>query len=92
MQSLIDIIFILLDLLSFVVIVHVIMSWLISFGILNPHQPLVATIWDSLDRLLDPIYSRIRQFLPNTGALDLSPLILFIGITIIRILVQNNFA
>lgn len=92
MQSFSDIIFILLDVLSFVVIAHVIMSWLISFGILNPHQPIVATIWEGLDKLLEPIYSKIRQFMPNTGALDLSPLVLFIGIYIIRILVLNNFA
>ena len=78
------------DLLWFVIIIHVLMSWLINFQVLNLHQPLVASIWDGLTRLLEPAYRPIRQFLPNTGALDLAPLVLFIGIIICRdILIIN---
>ena len=54
---------------------HLIMSWLIAFNVLNLYQPIVAQIWSGLNRLLHPIYSRIRQFLPNMGGLDLTPLI-----------------
>ena len=52
-----------------------IMSWLISFNVLNFHQPIVSQIWQGLNRILDPIYSRIRQFIPNMGGLDLAPLV-----------------
>ena len=59
----------------FVMIVHIIMSWLINFQVLNLQQPLVSQIWVGLNRLLEPIYEPIRRILPNTGALDLAPLI-----------------
>ena len=74
----------LLDVAFFIMIVHIIMSWLITFNVLNLQQPLVHSIWDGLNRLLEPIYRPIRQFLPNTGALDLAPLVLFILIIIGR--------
>jgi YggT family protein len=58
-----------------VMIVHIIMSWLINFQVLNLHQPLVSQIWYGLNRLLEPLYNRIRRFLPDTGTLDLAPLV-----------------
>ena len=64
-----------LGVVYFVMIVHIIMSWLINFQVLNLQQPLVSQIWVGLNRLLEPIYEPIRRILPNTGALDLAPLI-----------------
>ena len=84
MQSLGQILLLLLDVAWFIMIVHIIMSWLINFNVLNLRQPIVAQIWDGLNRLLEPIYAPIRRMLPNTGALDLAPLVLFIGIIICR--------
>ena len=92
MQSLYQIIMLILDIVWFIIIAHVIMSWLISFQVLNLRQPLVAQIWDGLNRLLDPIYSRIRQILPAMGGLDLAPLVALVGIYAIRIILANNAA
>ena len=64
-----------LGVVYFVMIVHIIMSWLINFQVLNLQQPLVSQIGVGLNRLLEPIYEPIRRILPNTGALDLAPLI-----------------
>ena len=50
-----------LDVIWFIMIVHIIMSWLINFQVLNLRQPLVAQIWDGLNRLLEPIYAPIRS-------------------------------
>ena len=72
-----------LQVVWFVMIVHIIMSWLINFQVLNLRQPLVAQLWDGLNRLLEPIYRPIRGVLPNTGGLDLAPLVLFIIIIIL---------
>lgn len=58
----------------FIILAQVIMSWLINFSVLNVRQPLVAALWDGLNRLVEPIYRVIRRFLPNTGALDLAPI------------------
>ncbi len=92
MTSLLQIIFLILDLLWFIIIAHIIMSWLINFNVLNLRQPLVAQIWDGLSRLLEPIYGRIRSFLPNMGGLDLAPLIVLLGIYALRIILTNNAA
>ncbi|MBI1217156.1 MAG: YggT family protein [Rhodobacteraceae bacterium] len=91
MGSIGDILLLVLNLLYFVVIVHVIMSWLINFQVLNLRQPLVYQIWDGLNRLLNPVYSRVRRYLPDTGALDLAPLVVFFAIIALRIVVQRNF-
>ncbi len=90
MTSILQILLLILDIVWFVVIVHIIMSWLISFQVLNLRQPLVAQIWDGLERLLYPLYSRIRRFLPQTGGLDLAPLIVLVGLYAIRIVIANN--
>lgn len=84
MFTILKILQLLLDVAFFIVLIHVIMSWLINFQVLNLRQPLVASIWDGLNRLLQPIYDPIRRILPNTGALDLAPLAVFILIIIGR--------
>ena len=73
-----------LDVAFFIMIAHIIMSWLISFQVLNLYQPLVAQIWTGLNRLLEPIYGPIRRILPNTQPLDLSPLVAFIILISLR--------
>ncbi|MCY4007079.1 MAG: YggT family protein [Rhodobacteraceae bacterium] len=91
MQVLLQILNLALDVLTWVIIAHVIVSWLVGFGVLNRHQPLVNAVWDGLNRLLDPYYARIRQFLPDTGALDLAPLVLLLGVQILRIMINGSF-
>jgi YggT family protein len=90
MQSLIQIILLILDVVWFIVIVHVIMSWLINFNVLNRNQPLVWQIWTGLERLLEPLYAPIRRLLPSMGGLDLSPLILLVALYALRIIIINN--
>ena len=90
MTTLYQAIMLILDVIWFLMIAHIIMSWLINFQVLNLRQPLVAQLWDGLNRLLEPIYAPIRRLLPNTGGLDLAPLVVFIAIIIIRMALQNN--
>lgn len=92
MSSLFQILMMLVSLAKFVIIAHVIMSWLINFQVLNLRQPLVWQIWNGLERLLNPVYSRIRSVLPSTGALDLAPLVTLVGIFVIEIVLRNNAA
>jgi YggT family protein len=73
-----------LDVAYFVMIVHIIMSWLISFQVLNVYQPIVGQIWVGLNKLLEPIYAPIRRVLPNTRPLDLAPLVAFILVISLR--------
>lgn len=92
MTSILQILFLLLDILWFFIIAHVIMSWLINFQVLNLHQPLVAQIWDMLNRILEPLYRPIRKILPPMSGIDLAPLVALIGVYAIRIILANNAA
>jgi len=92
MGTILSIIALLLDVAFMILLVHVIMSWLINFNVLNLGQPLVASIWDGLNRLLEPVYGPIRRMMPNTGALDLAPLVAFILIIILRDIVVPDLA
>ena len=92
MLTIFKIVALLLDVAFMILLVHVIMSWLINFNVLNLRQPLVASIWDGLSRLLEPVYRPIRRYLPNTGGLDLAPLVLFILIIILRDIVLPDLA
>ena len=92
MVSIFQILLLLLDVAFMILLVHVIMSWLINFQVLNLRQPLVSSIWDGLTRLLEPVYQPIRRMLPNTGGLDLAPLIAFLIIIILRDIVVPNLA
>jgi YggT family protein len=90
MTSILQIILMVLDLAWFIILAHVIMSWLINFRVLNLQQAIVAQIWQGINRLVNPVYSRIRQFLPNTGGLDFAPLISLFAVYALRIIIQNN--
>lgn len=92
MQSLLQILLLILDVAWFIIIAHIIMSWLINFQVLNLRQQLVAQIWYGLERLLEPVYSRVRQILPSMGGLDLAPLVVLIGVYALRIILINNAA
>ena len=92
MQSLFQILMLLLDVLWFFIIAHVIMSWLINFQVLNLHQQFVAQVWHMLNRLLEPIYQPIRRILPPMSGIDLAPLIALLGVYAIRIILMNNAA
>ena len=73
-----------LKLYSYVVIANVITSWLVAFNILNTQNRFVYAILDLTYRLTDPFLNRIRRFLPNLGALDISPIILLLLIWFIE--------
>lgn len=73
-----------LDVAFTLLLVHVIMSWLINFQVLNLGQPLVAQIWQGLNRLFEPVFRPVRNILPNTHPLDLAPLAVFIMIIALR--------
>lgn len=90
MQSLFQILMLLLDVVWFFIIAHVVMSWLINFQVLNLHQQFVAQIWYGLNRLVEPLYAPIRRILPNMGGLDLAPLVALIAIYALRIILVNN--
>jgi YggT family protein len=92
MQSLFQILMLLLDVVWFFILAQVIMSWLINFQVLNVRQPLVGQIWQGLNRILEPLYRPIRRILPPMQGLDLAPLVVLLGVFAARIILVNNAA
>ena len=90
MGSLREILLLVLNIAYWIVLVHVIMSWLINFQVLNLRQQLVAQIWYGLNSTLNPLYSRIRKMIPISGGIDFAPLIVLFGVYAIEILIRNN--
>ncbi len=90
MGSLVQILLFVINIVWFIVIAHVVMSWLIGFNVLNRHQPLVWQIWNGLERVLEPIYGPIRRVLPSMGGLDLSPLVLIVILYALQTILIRN--
>ena len=90
MISIMQILLMVLDVAKWINLAHIIMSWLINFQVLNLRQPIVAQFWSGLNRLLEPVYQKIRSFLPNMSGIDLAPLILLLAIYALRIVIINN--
>ena len=67
-----------LKLHTYVVIANVVISWLVAFNILNTSNRIVYSILEFTYKLTDPILNKIRAFLPNLGAFDISPIILLL--------------
>ncbi|MBS3961367.1 MAG: YggT family protein [Sandarakinorhabdus sp.] len=89
MAELIDFIVYLLQLFIWVVIIHAIMSWLVAFNVVNTSNRFVDAVLTGLDRVLDPILRPIRRLLPDMGGIDLSPLVLILGVMLTQRLLQG---
>ncbi len=81
-----------LKIYSYVVIANVIISWLIAFNVLNTSNRFVYSVLDFTHRLTDPILNKIRRFLPNLGAFDISPIILLLLIWFIEMCMKLYIA
>ena len=81
-----------LKLYSYVVIANVVISWLVVFNVLNTSNRFVYAILDFTYRLTEPILNKIRRFLPNLGALDISPIILLLLIWFIEMCMKIYIA
>ena len=81
----------LLNLYTWVVIASVIFSWLIAFNVINPYNQFVRSIWQALNAVTEPLLRPIRRFMPDLGGIDLSPVILLLGIFFIRSVVIRGW-
>ena len=84
MHALIVFIAMVITLYIWVVIIGAVLSWLIAFDVVNRRNRAVYTIADSLYRLTEPALRPIRKVLPDLGGLDISPVILILGLIFIR--------
>jgi len=78
LEPLILLILAILDIYQFIVIAAVVMTWLFHFNIINYSQQFVRMVWEVVSKLTEPILSRIRNFLPDMGGIDISPIVLLL--------------
>ena len=90
MLPLIKLVLTVLDLYKIVIIAGAILSWLIAFGVVNIRNDFVRAIWNLFIALTEPFLRPIRNFLPNTGGIDISPIILLLAIMFIQWIIQDD--
>jgi YggT family protein len=92
LMALVQIADLLLTILTWIIIVQVILSWLLAFNVLNIHSGGVRNFIVALDRLTAPLYRPIRRMLPDFGGIDFSPLVILILIQVIKKLLAGVVA
>ncbi|MGL5362125.1 MAG: YggT family protein [Bosea sp. (in: a-proteobacteria)] len=81
----------LINLYIYILIASAILSWLIAFNVVNSRSPIVDRIGEFLYKVTEPALRPIRKILPNLGGIDISPIILIIGLIFLRNIVFELF-
>jgi len=92
MRAILDVILLILQICMWVIVANAIMSWLVAFNVINVRNDFVRAVWDTLNRLAEPLLRPIRQRLPNFGGIDISPLIAILIIYFIQHLIAEDIA
>jgi YggT family protein len=90
LNTVLDILWIILNIVWWIIVIQAVMSWLIAFNVINTYNDTVRSIWLALQRITDPLYRPIRRIMPDFGALDLSPLVVLLIIGILMGVVIPN--
>ncbi|WP_455479544.1 YggT family protein [Bartonella sp. B23] len=90
--ALLQVIDLIFNIYTDILIASVIFSWLYAFNIINARSRFVILVRSFLYQLTEPILSRIRRILPNFGTIDISPIVVFITIYFIRIFMWRAYA
>ncbi len=72
------------------VIIQVVLSWLVAFNVINTSNRFVYMVGDFLYRITEPALKPIRRLLPNMGGIDLSPVVLILGLYFLRVLLLRD--
>ena len=75
-----------------ILIINAVISWLVAFNVLNTSNRFVYSVLDVSYKLTDPPLNFIRRYLPNLGSIDISPIVLILGLMFLRNLVFEMFA
>ena len=84
MNSLLYLIIQIINLFQFVLIIYIILTWLVNFNIINTGNRFVYSILDALYRLCEPSLNFVRRYLPTFGAIDLSPIVVYLALWFIK--------
>ncbi len=85
--SVISILFLLMDIYVWILIIGIAMSWLIAFNVMNPDNPGVRKLYNFFQQLIEPVLEPIRRVIPPIGGIDVSPIVVIIGVQILKRLI-----
>ncbi|HYC05143.1 MAG TPA: YggT family protein [Azospirillaceae bacterium] len=88
-RTIFELLYVVLDLYSWILIISAILSWLIAFGVINTRNQFVYTVSEMLYRLTEPVLRPIRRVIPNLGGIDISPIIALLLIFALQRLIIN---
>ncbi len=88
MRAVLDLLFVILQLYTYIIVAVAIMSWLLAFDVINFRNQLVRSIWNFLNAVTEPVLRPIRNILPNLGGVDISPIILLLLIWFVEHVIQ----
>ena len=92
MRAILDVLLIVMQLYMYVVVAAIVFSWLVSFNVVNMRNQFVAMVADFLYRITEPALRPIRNFMPNLGGIDISPVIVILIIVFIQSVILPNLA
>ncbi len=87
MNSLLGLIIQIINLYQFLLLVYIIATWLVNFNIINTSNRFVYSIMEVLYRLCEPSLNIVRRYIPNFGNLDISPVIVYLGLWFLKNLI-----
>ncbi|KQU52660.1 hypothetical protein ASG72_07040 [Bosea sp. Leaf344] len=88
MRAVLDVVMLALNIYTWLLIASAVMSWLIAFNVINTGNQFVASVWEFLYKITEPVLRPIRNMLPNLGGIDISPIILLLLIFFIERIIQ----
>lgn len=91
MNALGQILILALDTYTFIIVAHVVISWLVAFGVLNLANPQATKLLELLGRATDPVMKPLRRYIPAIGGIDITPIIVIFGIMLLQRVVAIIF-
>jgi len=87
--AIVDILIMLLWVLSIIIIVQAVLSWLVAFNVINTHNDFVRSLLSALDRMTAPLYRPIRKIMPDFGGIDFSPIVVLLLLWVLQRLLMG---
>jgi YggT family protein len=79
-----DLIAMVIQLIIIVIIINAVLSWLFAFDIVSRRNQFAGQVYDFTQKLTNPLLAPIRRFIPTVGNVDLSPMVLVLGLLFIQ--------
>ena len=89
MRAILDVLLVVLQLYTYVIIAAVVLSWLVAFHVVNRYNDVVRSIWNLVTALTEPLLRPIRGTVPNLGGIDISPLILLLSVFLLERIIEE---